>query len=140
MTPAEREYAFDVEASRYWNDTGVDVRVGEVLRIEASGRWADAQYACGPEGYRPPIWLRFPALLRRCLAAPLFCLAGAVGRRSPDVFPVGASNAVVMPASGRLYLFANDVPGFYFNNSGRLSVLVRCERSVDVSVLRAETG
>jgi hypothetical protein len=50
-----------------------------------------------------------------------FVLAGAV-RAGMDCqyFVVGGSRAVRMPTSGQLAFFANDVPGFYWNNFGSI--------------------
>lgn len=58
--------------------------------------------------------------------APWFALIGMVrdGNRS-QVFVIGAASQVVVPKGGRLACFANDVPGFYWNNRGVLRLTIR---------------
>jgi hypothetical protein len=114
----------DVDARLYWKDTELDVRAGDVLIVAASGQWTDLTYTCGPGGYPAPAYMRLFDGLRRCPQARWFELVGCVGKDLKNSFPIGERRTVTAPASGRLYLYANDVPGFYWNNRGSLSVSV----------------
>jgi hypothetical protein len=55
---------------------------------------------------------------------PLFKLIGAVEKKRPYIV-LGTKGSFVAPATGELFCFANDVPGYYSNNSG--SVTLRIE-------------
>lgn len=111
-------------ANRRWNDTGIDVAYGDVLHFSAIGNWFDASYEASPDGYDAPVWLDILARLRRCPDANWFELCGVIGRVSTGAFAIGSKSEISMPRNGRLYLFANDVKGFYWNNSGALQVTI----------------
>jgi hypothetical protein len=114
----------EVEASRYWTDSGFAVRKGEVLHFVTEGGWWDAHYESGPGGYDAPWWMSMWEGLRRCPEARWFELAGEIGKGNGVRFPIGNRGAVTMPADGHLFLYANDVPGFYFNNRGAIWVTI----------------
>ena len=120
----------DVVARRHWNNVGLHVTAGQRYQLTARGTWVDFYIRCGPGGYRYPGWLlrgplgpaaRFMQGRRRVPEGNWFVLAGAV-RAAGDCrcFAVGSSCEVRMPASGQLAFFANDVPGFYWNNLGSI--------------------
>lgn len=111
-----------VDAAEPWNDTGLDVEAGDGLVVAATGEWWDRQFRATAAGYEAPWYLRVWGWLRRCPRGKWFELSGAVGRSNRHAFPIGARGEVTVPASGRLFLFANDVPGFYGNNRGALDV------------------
>ena len=122
------KFAIDVIARRYWNDTGLQVTAGQRYQLAARGTWVDFYIPCGADGYQAPGWLlrgplglptRFTQALRRAPEGNWFVLVGAV-RAAGDCqcFIAGSSREVRMPASGQLAFFANDVPGFYWNNFG----------------------
>jgi hypothetical protein len=107
-----------VQANVQWNDSGLSVRRGERIRFEASGeirfRGGDGQTADpgGNNAVRNP---RFPVA-----EMPVGALIGRVG--SMRAFPIGPSNTVVMPATGRLMLAVND--DVFDDNSGSFRVNV----------------
>ena len=120
----------DIVARRYWNDTGLHVTADQRYQLAAHGTWIDFYIPCAADGYRTPGWLLRGPLgtlgwiaqrLRRVPEGNWFVLAGAV-RAGMDCqyFVVGGSREVRMPTSGQLALFANDVPGFYWNNFGSI--------------------
>jgi len=113
-----------VEADNPWNDTGLDVEEGERLRFTVSGEWWDASHHAYADGYDPPLKLRYLGWLRRRPRGRWFELSGAIGRTNRNAFAIGAGGTLTMPAGGRLFLFANDVAGFYFNNRGALEVQI----------------
>jgi hypothetical protein len=124
MKTLDSEQTLRVAANDPWNDTGIDVMRGEVLRFSASGNWWDAHYKAGPDGYDAPVWVRIFDRWRRCPDASWFELCGIIGRASSAAFVIGSRREISMPADGRLYLFANDANGFYWNNTGVLEVTV----------------
>jgi hypothetical protein len=51
-------------------------------------------------------------------------LIGAIGQEKETTFLIGTSHPWEVKADGTLNCFANDVPGFYFNNSGTVQLTV----------------
>lgn len=124
------KFTIDVIARRHWNSTGLHVTAGQRYQLAARGTWVDFYIPCGANGYQYPGWLlrgplglltRFMQGLRRLPEGHWFVLVGAV-RAGEDCqyFAAGSSREVRMPASGQLAFFANDVPGFYWNNLGSI--------------------
>ena len=114
-----RERTVSVEAARDWNDTGVDVRPGQTIFFEASGRvhWGPGRQD-GPagEGNSP-----FNAS-RPMPSRPGGSLIGRVGS-GDDVFYVGDERGPIRVRSGgRLFLGVND--DYRKDNSGAFRVTV----------------
>ncbi len=119
-----------VVARRYWNNTGLHVTAGQRYRLVALGTWVDLYIWCGADGYSTPWWLEWGPLgpltrtiqeRRRLPEGDWFVLVGAI-RAAGDCqyLVVGKSREVCMPTSGQLEFFANDLPGFYWNNLGSI--------------------
>jgi hypothetical protein len=109
---------------RGWNNTGLHVTVGQRYQLVAVGTWWDTVIRSDADGYPTPWWYppqRIAQRLRRLPSDDWFVLAGAI-RTAEDCwhFAVGSSREVLMPTRGQLSFFANDVPGFYWNNFGSL--------------------
>ena len=124
------KFTIDVIARRYWNNTGLHVTAGQRYQLAARGTWIDFYIPCDADGYPTMSWLlrgplapagRIVEGLRRVPEGNWFVLAGAV-RAAGDCqyFVAGSSCEAHMPASGQLAFFANDVPGFYWNNLGSI--------------------
>ena len=111
-----------VFARQFWNDTNLDVIVGEPIHFFATGQWKDFTILTDANGFYK--WHMKPfEKLRREPDSPWFSLIGAIDHKY--LFHLGKEKTVEMPASGRLYLFANDVKYFYWNNKGYLTVQIR---------------
>lgn len=129
LGPGERA-SFTVLARRRWNDSGVLLESGRRYRLTVAGivDWKDWWLEADPEtGVRSvPDWLEWPPVrrLRRVPTAPLLALVGCIGRDPSTAFRIGRGCDYAPATAGELSAFANDVPGFYWNNSGRLSVRV----------------
>lgn len=114
--------AIDVAANRVWTDTGIDVQRGDRLSFSATGTAHVAPNAdCGPDGYgnRPAGNDRngYPVP-----EVPIGALVGRIGNSTP--FVIGANTqAIMMPATGRLMLGVND--NNVRDNSGGFSVRIR---------------
>jgi hypothetical protein len=123
------ERVVKIVARKRWNDTGVHVNEGERYRLHADGVWRDLFILSGPQGYDAP-WYSFAQRIggrwRRAPAAPWFALMGAVHDGRSEPFLIGFDCLVTMASRGSFKCFANDVPGFYWNNFG--AVRLKIER------------
>lgn len=111
-----------VDAGKMWVDTGITLASGDGLVMQASGQWANttphvSYDAKGLDNTWPGTVLE---------SANIGSLIGSVGG---VIFPVGAYYSDGSPASGRLYLSMNDVPGTYSDNWGQVSVKISYGRN-----------
>lgn len=118
--PGMRERPVIVSANTAWVDTGVDVRSGQTVYFEATGRarWGRDRQD-GPAGERnsPPNPGR-PMPNRNAAA-----LIGKIGSESNDLFFIGdETGAVRVRGTGRLFLGIND--DVLTDNSGNFRVVV----------------
>ena len=115
-----RERQIIVSADTSWNDAGIEVRSGQTIYIEATGkvRWGkDRQDGPAGEHNSPPNPRR--PMPNRSAAA----LIGKVGNGSSDYFFIGDETGPIrMRSSGRLYLGVND--DVLTDNSGNFRVVV----------------
>lgn len=115
-----REREIVVSADAAWNDTGIDVRTGQTVYFEATGRvrWGPDRRD-GPAGERGS-----PRNPNRPIPnRPAAALIGKVGSDSGDHFFIGDDQGPVrMRSGGRLYLGVND--DFLGDNSGNFRVTV----------------
>lgn len=112
----------EVQARRFATDSGVEVQSGDRLEVRAEGQWRDWFITCGPEGYAAAHLRPFEGL-RRDPTAAWFELLAAIGPDGPPI-RIGRGRTFAAAQAGRVMLFANDVPGMYWNNAGSLSVTV----------------
>jgi hypothetical protein len=115
-----------VKAREYWNRTGIEVGYLEAYAFEATGSWNDWGRSTDADGGD---WGFLQDLLnsgRRCQQAQWFQLIGSVGASDERAFALGAHARWTnrSPETGELLLFANDAPGFYWNNSGEIRVRI----------------
>jgi hypothetical protein len=115
--------SLDIDARSHWNDTGIDVTAGQGLRIIASGTWSDWKIETDADGFAAP-HLKLAEPFRRAPSANWFQLCGAVDRRLDQVVRLGRDVTFSAPASGRLFLFANDVSWMHWNNASHLTVQI----------------
>jgi len=112
-----RERGVSVSATEPWTDTGVQVRSGQVLYVEASGRvrWGRDRRD-GPEGEKNSPYNQARPLPNRPGAA-------LIGRIGSDVFFIGNDRGPIrVRGTGRLYLGINDE--YLADNSGSFRVTV----------------
>jgi hypothetical protein len=116
-----------IDSGAIWVDTGVLLTAGDTYELRASGTWHDASIVTDAAGYPSAnFFQRLTERLRRVPDAPWFALIGAIDRRKDTQFVIGAGRTFRAPFSGQLTCFANDLRGFYFNNSG--SVMLSVEK------------
>ena len=115
-----RERQTIVSGDVAWNDTGIDVRPGQTIYIDATGqvRWGRDRRD-GPAGERnSPSNPNRPMPSRNAAA-----LIGKIGNGSNDFFFIGAETGPIRVRSGgRLYLGVND--DVLNDNSGNFRVIV----------------
>ena len=101
-----RERVVVVSANIDWTDTGIDVRAGQTIFIEATGevRWGRGRQD-GAEGESNSPYNAARPIPNR----PAGALIGKVGTRSDDAFFIGNDRGGTrVRSSGRLYLGIND--------------------------------
>lgn len=109
-----------VSATDRWTDTGLTVRAGDSISIEADGTIqmsGDRNDTAEPAGSRR----NAPGALVQ--NAPAGMLIARIGNGAP--FAVGARRTVRVPATGRLYLGVND--DYLGDNNGQFNVMVTIE-------------
>jgi hypothetical protein len=113
-----------IEAANPNRATGIHFEAGGVYRLDAAGKWYDAGRETDPAGYKDGNVLQnLVWWLRRSPQANWFALLGtAEPGQAP--FPIGVHAVYQARARGELICFANDVPGFYWNNSGVVRLTV----------------
>jgi hypothetical protein len=115
-----REKVVQVAANLAWNDTGIDVLDGRDVYFEADGRvrWGPNRRDGATGERNSPVNQNRPLPHR-----PAAALIGKIGESSTDVFFIGGDQgAILMRASGRLFLGIND--DYLQDNSGALTVTV----------------
>lgn len=112
-------------ANRKWNDVQYDVEAGVSYFFRITGQWWDLTNHCTAKGYDR--WYLNPAKrFMRCQlpGATWFTLIGAIDKRKNEMFVISdgslLSQGWLAPRRGKLYAFANDMPGMYWNNFGSI--------------------
>lgn len=108
-----------INARDVWNDTGIDVNAGETYSFRANGLWTDLIKSCDANGYTNA-YMRLFDRWKRSRDNDWFALIGSLNQ-SGD-FLIGTQKTIDFNTEGRLYCFANDVPHFYWNNRGSLTL------------------
>jgi len=99
--------SFTVSGKALWFDTGIDLKEGQVVSINSTGRilWnLEEQKYCDPDG-------AIPYTRRENNSLPDIgtgALIGKIGKASSEYFLVGKSREIRANKSGRLYLGIND--------------------------------
>ena len=125
------ETTFPVDAWKEWNPSGIQVVAGGgyAIRVaEITEEWKDAAVTSSPsKGWgRPASWIG--SLFRRRARArdlPMYTLVGSIDEDDTTFFLIGDATLLQASKEGQLQAFANDWPGRYSNNKGRLTLRVR---------------
>ena len=110
-----------INACDFWNDTDIEIEMGDVYLVEATGEWKDIFKKTDADGYSSlymNLWNKF----KRSKDNKWFSLIGSLDKT--NYFLIGKNNELSFNQPGKLSCFANDVPGFYWNNSGTVSLEV----------------
>jgi len=112
-------------ARLHWNATSIHVDAQKRYRLNASGIWVDWTIRSGPEGYPSPnVAMRLAEPFRRVPLANWFALIATIDRQMSTASVVGTQLEFQPAVSGELVCFANDLFGFYWNNSGFVTLTV----------------
>jgi hypothetical protein len=126
LEPGESHVAH-IRASRPINDTRVQVAPGQQYQLTVVGShgWRDGWiFPVTPDGrssgfYRS--YLSFFSRWKRAPDLPWFALAGSIGANG-EPFLIGIQTTIDPAHRGPICCFANDVPRFYWNNAGMLTL------------------
>jgi hypothetical protein len=115
-----------IPADRRLFRTGVPLDPTQPLRFTATGRWRDLHLGADAGGIAEPnAFQRLFARFKRIPQARYMALIGCVDGDLATAFVIGTGLAMwASPRAGELCCFANDVPGFYWNNSGWVSLTI----------------
>lgn len=134
QTPAPTASSAVVAAAGGWTRTGVSVRRGAQLQVNAQGQWSTERTIApfGPAGTRE----RQPGAL-----APAFNVGALIGKIGDggQPFVVGAGFSGAAAADGELLLAFNDDPAAAKDNIGRVAVSIAVRPPLQVSQLPATT-
>ena len=125
ITPQAARTIVVEAANQMPTDTGITVKKGKKLVIEATGTWCmggqpPTAECGGPEGIRAANPVERPLILSRAKIGKL------IGRiRNGPWFGVGELARVTARRNGRLVLMFNDRPCCFGDNSGSVSVEIR---------------
>jgi hypothetical protein len=112
-----------VDSRQRWNYVArLQAGVTYEIRADSGQTWFDAGIECGPDGYTGRGIQRLLGWTRRLRRAPWFALVGKVG--NGRAFEIGTGRTISAAEGGELRCYANDTPGFRFNNRGRIEVSV----------------
>lgn len=115
-----RERTVTVQARESWTDTGIDVRRGQQIYLNASGeiRWGTGGRKDGPEGEKNSPYNAGRPIPNR----PAGALIGRVGNADAPFFAGSDRGPYEMRDGGRLFLGVND--DYLQDNSGSFRVVV----------------
>jgi len=114
-----------IRARARWNQTSIMLTAGETYELVASGCWTDLVIPHGPGGDPSNSWyMRLFERWRRVPTADWFSLIGTINTDMETAFVIGGRCLHSPRRTGQLMCFANDVPGFYWNNFGEIHLRV----------------
>ncbi|WP_446809010.1 hypothetical protein ACH50O_17380 [Methylomonas sp. 2BW1-5-20] len=116
---------FPVYARQFWNDSGIDLVKDASYLFNAQGTWLDLIIPCGPDGYTSLLYQKDLENLLRLPNKNWFMLCGALDQGEHSLFGIGSSYLYKANNNGRLFCFANDMPGWYWNNFMSIQVSIK---------------
>ena len=118
-----------IRARETWNHTGIELAAGHSYQMLALGKWTDFFIKRDANGFTSDEAILAKVLRkherrRRMPRENWFALIGAIDRDETTAFKIGTALTFDATATGELTCFANDEPGFYFNNWGSIELTV----------------
>lgn len=110
-----------IDASTSLNDALITIKAGETYEFNAAGVWKDWMISCDADGYSNAYMSLFNRW-KRAKNHPWFALIGTFNQK--NYFLIGSHAKITFTHEGRLFCFANDVAGFYWNNKGCLQLTI----------------
>jgi hypothetical protein len=120
-----------------WNDTKVDVVGGLSYSYKANGTWKDWTIECDANGYSR-FYLDLFSFLKRTPSARWFQLVASVDKQPTHTIVLGISGRFVAPTTGRLWVYANDAPFAYGNNTGSIDLIIKPIRPKGSEAIKTE--
>lgn len=112
---------FTICSREFWNETGIEIQAGEVYKFVAEGLWKDLLMKRDADGYTS-LYMNLYNRWKRSRENNWFALMGSINQTAD--FLIGKNNQIVFNKDGKLFCYANDIKGFYWNNSGQLSLKI----------------
>jgi hypothetical protein len=106
---------------KFWNETEIEIQNGEEYKFVAEGQWKDLLMKCDADGYSS-LYMSLYNRWKRSKGNNWFALIGSINQTND--FLIGKANQKVFNESGKLFCYANDVKGFYWNNFGEISLTI----------------
>ncbi len=113
--------SFTIYSREFWNETDVEIQSGEEYKFVAEGNWKDLSKETDANGYSNWYMSLFDSL-KRSRNNQWFALIGSVNKSGG--FLIGKNSQIPFQQNGKLWCYANDVRGFYWNNSGTVLLTV----------------
>lgn len=113
-----------VWAGTRYSATRIAVVPGECYTVTplTKQRWIDLVIPSSPAGYANPLarWVGMRVPKAQCM-----CLCAAFNEQDTHALPVGNGRQITtIPVAGTMSFFANDVPGFEWNNFGTVHIAI----------------
>ena len=112
----------EIKARRRWNETLIEISVGEQYQFTAIGNWTDFIFTKDANGYSNSYMQLFDSW-KRSKEHLWFALIGALDKS--DYFLIGKNSCKTFSKNGILYCFANDAKAFYWNNFGKIQLEIK---------------
>lgn len=134
---------FIVKADKaVWQNSGIFVRQGQQIQLKASGKWQFGAFcnATTADGHGAETLLCNDAFNKR-IATDLNtgALLGKIGKNG-EPFQVNDLYEFTAQQDGYIYFTGNDIPGFYSDNSGTLTVSIALLNPVAVVTTTNKTA
>jgi hypothetical protein len=113
----------EIFAKPFWNETNLEVKNGEKYSFCATDEWIDWYIITDANGYDMRHMNSFRSY-RRSPDNKWFALMGSLDK-SENLFLIGSRSEISFAKDGKLYCFANDVKGFYFNNKDSIRLKIK---------------
>ncbi|MBO9621067.1 MAG: hypothetical protein J7539_18775, partial [Niabella sp.] len=118
-----------VAAKQEFSDWCIKVLPNEQYLISCSKdeRWKDWFINTSAEGYCNPLAILVGLRVKH---VKCFCLCGAYNRDDKTAFEIGLNKLITIPDTIKgtsllkLYFFANDSKGYYWNNRGQIEISI----------------
>ncbi len=111
-----------VHARDRYSRNALSVQAGETYHVQyLGGQWIDLLIPATATGYKNPL---ANLVGQRVKDTNCFCLCGTYNDSEGNAFAIGAERTFTISVNGTLSFFANDVPGFDWNNWGMITIAI----------------
>jgi len=113
--------AIIIFAREKYSSNRIEIKAGEkyIFWSDDDQYWRDLFLKQTPAGYNNVMASRIGLRLDSALC---FCLCGSINNDENMLFEIGMKTEKTFNIDGFVSFFANDTPGFYWNNSGAITL------------------